>query len=246
MPSRLLSQKINVSNSISHLSAMEEVVFIHLIVSCDDYGRFYAHPEIIKGMLFPLRNFKAEQIEDVLTKLEDEGMIIRYECEGTAYLELTAWMNYQSPRAKSSKYPGPSNEGSIIHHQEDENECKQVQETASNDEQSQRQEPKTAERFEKFWNAYPKKVGKKAAEKAFEKAKVSESLLQTMLSSIEKAKMSSQWQKDNGQYIPNPTTWLNQGRWMDELHPSQPTAPGGYTPNHYITDGQQDTNPFRK
>ena len=34
-------------------------------------------------------------------------------------------------------------------------------------------------------------------------------------------KLSRQWQKDGGQYIPNPATWLNQGRWEDEAGPAQ-------------------------
>ena len=38
-----------------------------------------------------------------------------------------------------------------------------------------------------------------------------------MLNAIETAKQSMQWNKDNGQYIPNPATWLNQKRWEDEI-----------------------------
>lgn len=37
-----------------------------------------------------------------------------------------------------------------------------------------------------------------------------------MITALEKQKQSKQWLKDNGQYIPNPTTWLNQKRWEDE------------------------------
>lgn len=72
-------------------------------------------------------------------------------------------------------------------------------------------------RFEMFWKAYPKKVGKGAAEKAFAKAKPDDALTEKMLSAVEAAKRSSQWRKDGGQYIPNPATWLNQKRWEDEL-----------------------------
>jgi hypothetical protein len=39
-----------------------------------------------------------------------------------------------------------------------------------------------------------------------------------MVNIIETHKKSSQWQKENGQYIPNPATWLNQRRWDDELN----------------------------
>jgi len=36
---------------------------------------------------------------------------------------------------------------------------------------------------------------------------------------IERQKSSRQWTKDDGQYIPNPSTWLNQERWEDEPEP---------------------------
>ena len=73
-----------------------------------------------------------------------------------------------------------------------------------------------AERFAEFWKAYPKKVGKEAARKAFMKVKPSADLLLRMLEAIKEQKSSDQWKRDNGQYIPNPATRLNQGRWDDE------------------------------
>jgi hypothetical protein len=246
MPSRILSQKINTSNSLSHLSPMEEIVFLHLIVSCDDYGRFFGHPSILKGMMFPLREFKERDIEAALLKLESEGMIHRYVHEGTVYLELTAWTKYQTPRAKGSKFPGPADGETSAYLPEDENISGQMQEETNKPEQKQAK-PKEDERFEVFWKAYPKKVGKKDAAKAFKKINVSDELLETMISTIEQSKQSVQWQRDDGQYIPNPSTWLNQGRWDDELKPATSAVgrQGGYTPNHHITDGQSD-NPFRK
>lgn len=71
------------------------------------------------------------------------------------------------------------------------------------------------ERFKLFWSAYPKKVGKGAAEKWFKKNKPSQSLVDDLLSAVELQKQSEQWQKNKGQFIPNPTTWLNQERWRD-------------------------------
>lgn len=67
--------------------------------------------------------------------------------------------------------------------------------------------------FELFWKTYPKKVGKEAARKAFKKVKVN---INALLSAVEDQKRCEQWLKDGGQYIPNPATWLNQGRWEDE------------------------------
>lgn len=71
--------------------------------------------------------------------------------------------------------------------------------------------------FENFWKAYPKKVGKDAARKAFAKRKPDDKLLGDILKAIEVHKTTEDWRKSDGQFIPHPATWLNQGRWMDEV-----------------------------
>ena len=71
--------------------------------------------------------------------------------------------------------------------------------------------------FDKFWNAYPRKVSKGNAEKWFEKNKPNEELVNLMISKISLLKDTEQWKKDNGQYIPYPTTWLNAKGWEDEI-----------------------------
>ena len=71
--------------------------------------------------------------------------------------------------------------------------------------------------FDRFWTVYPKKTAKAVAQKAFDKIAPDDALLDTMIKSVESFKKTQQWLKDDGQYIPNPTTWLNQRRWEDEL-----------------------------
>lgn len=80
------------------------------------------------------------------------------------------------------------------------------------------------ERFERFWAAYPKKVGKKAAQSAFVKLNPSAVMIEKMISALSWQAKSEQWQKNSGQFIPNPTTWLHQGRWDDgpNINPHQP------------------------
>jgi uncharacterized protein YdaU (DUF1376 family) len=63
--------------------------------------------------------------------------------------------------------------------------------------------------FEKFWKAYPRKVGRGGAEKAFEKA-IKLTTLDVMLDGI------TGLNTNDPKYIPHPATWLNQKRWMDE------------------------------
>lgn len=70
--------------------------------------------------------------------------------------------------------------------------------------------------FDRFWQAYPKKKAKDAALKAFAKRKPTPELLARMLNAIEAQRASDDWQRDGGQFIPHPATWLNGGRWDDE------------------------------
>ena len=74
---------------------------------------------------------------------------------------------------------------------------------------------KEKENFEKFYSSYPRKVGKANVEKWFVKNKPNEELMNIILNSLEEHKKLKQWQ--DKQYIPHPTTWLNQKRWEDDL-----------------------------
>jgi len=71
--------------------------------------------------------------------------------------------------------------------------------------------------FDTFWTAYPKKKSKGSAERAFFKIKPNKQLLATMLATIERAKKSGDWLKEDGKYIPHPATWLNGKGWEDEF-----------------------------
>ena len=68
-----------------------------------------------------------------------------------------------------------------------------------------------------FWKAYPRKTNIAPAEKAFKKINPDKVFLNEILLKIEEAKKSDDWQKEKGQYIPYPATWLNARGWEDEI-----------------------------
>ena len=70
--------------------------------------------------------------------------------------------------------------------------------------------------FNEFYSRYPRKVKKQDVKKWFKKNKPSSELFSSMMSSLEQFRGCKEWLKDNGQYIPYPSTWLNQKRWEDE------------------------------
>lgn len=70
--------------------------------------------------------------------------------------------------------------------------------------------------FETFWKAYPRKIAKPEAFKAWEKN--DRPSLDKILAAIEQQKQTEQWR--DVKFIPHPATWINQGRWDDEINVS--------------------------
>ena len=70
--------------------------------------------------------------------------------------------------------------------------------------------------FLEFWTAYPRKQKKADAAKAWKTTAKTRPPLPVLLAAVETQKRSRQWQKDGGQFIPLPATWLRGGSWDDE------------------------------
>lgn len=69
---------------------------------------------------------------------------------------------------------------------------------------------KTPLEFDTFWKAYPKKVGKPDCLKIWNRKKPP---FDQVMKTLDWQKKTKQWLDG---YIPNPSTYLNQGRWLDE------------------------------
>lgn len=80
--------------------------------------------------------------------------------------------------------------------------------------------------FESFWAAYPKKKAKASARKSWDKLNPDMDLCKAMSTALEAQKHSTDWQRDDGRFIPYPATWLNQRRWEDEIEAPRPAMAG--------------------
>jgi hypothetical protein len=72
-------------------------------------------------------------------------------------------------------------------------------------------------RFAEWWTRYPKKRGKSAAYSEFEKLPLTDALFERMLVTLERQRISSEWLKESGRYIPDPARYLSRGHHLDEL-----------------------------
>lgn len=70
-------------------------------------------------------------------------------------------------------------------------------------------------RFADFWEAYPKKIARPQAEKIWNR-KGLDSIADRLIQDVTFRRINDDAWKDK-KFIPNPTTYLNQDRWTDEV-----------------------------
>lgn len=217
MPNRIIKETIRTNKAINSLTDFQFRMWTYLLTYVDDYGRGSAEPDILKGFVFPRRKSVTEKnISDCLTDLACMGLIDLYEVDGESYLCFPTWADHQRIQQKRSKFPGPDSGSrkSTVSHGESPPESESNPNTNPNQNPNPNARARGDGAFDCFWTEYPKKVGKGQAQKAFSKVSVP---VETLIDAVQRQKGSVQWQKDGGQYIPNPSTWLNQKRWEDDL-----------------------------
>ncbi len=116
MPNRILRDSIRTSASLSLLTSEEERHFYRLIVFADDFGRFDARPQVIKGFCYSLlEDVNVQQVAEWTNRLsaEDVAILQLYEVEHLQFGRFINWNKYQKTRAKESKYPEPPTSANI-------------------------------------------------------------------------------------------------------------------------------------
>ncbi len=248
MPNRIIKESICTSDEIDALKPEEEILFYRIIVNCDDYGRMDARLPILRAKCFPLRidSVKDKDVGAWMKSLIKQGLIYTYEAEGKEYLQMTTWEKHQQIRAKRSKFPAPE-DGVITSEINGNQTLSNVPENPIQSESESNPNPTSTQsaqqdRFDIFWSIYPKKRSKGQAEKAWAKIKPNEQLMVQIMSALERATTSADWQKDGGQYIPYPATWLNAKGWEDDYTPTLTVPKGWGAIKEFMEDGEDDAD----
>lgn len=76
------------------------------------------------------------------------------------------------------------------------------------------------EDFSRFYAVYPRKVSKPAALKAWRALKADAALADRIIADV-KRRCDTEWKGQEIQFIPHPSTYLNQRRWEDETAPTE-------------------------
>jgi len=206
------------NEDLAEIDMAGRVLFIGLWLMADREGRLEERVRRIKAKLFPFDNIR---IDVFLKQLHDKGFIIRYQVNGLDYIQIINFKKHQNPHIneRKSTIPEPDLHYTCTILAPKENGTAPAESLLLNPESLSTEAPdpsgtETVGFFETFWKAYPKKVGKLDAQRAWKKNKHPD--IFKILEVIEKQKTSREWTEEKGRFIPNPATWINQGRWDDE------------------------------
>jgi len=220
---------------LGDLEPLTRLLFIGLWCIADREGRLEDRPRKIKKALLGYDDVTVEEASGMLQQLADSGFIIRYQANEEDYIQIVNFSKHQNPhmKEKASEIPPPPGfeaETSGKHHTstrqapckngENEDETPDGEAPAAEESTPSLQE----QRFAEFWTAYPLKKAKQTAWRAWSKIKPTAELFEKIMAAIDKSKRSEEWTKENGRFIPHPATWLNGGRWDDEM---REVTPGG-------------------
>lgn len=108
MPNRFIKESCRSSRNLDKLTDFEERLFWRLITTADDYGRFYACPELVRSSCFPYKQSSIALIQKSLNSLQGHRLIQLYRINDRLYGYFVTWEKHQGkPRASKPKYPEP-------------------------------------------------------------------------------------------------------------------------------------------
>ena len=210
---------------LSSISFQARLTYIGIWNFCDDYGVTKASALWLKSRIFPyddklnMRDFKRWVAE-----LVELRRIVEFTASGEVFYFIPNFRKHQViNRPSKTRYPEPP--ADILEHSRsthgaltDEIEVEvEVEREIENKRARAREGEGSGSDFDVFWQAYPKKVGKQDARKAWGRANGTRPPTEAIVERLTQLKKSKQWNKDGGQYVPNPATWINRGGWDDEL-----------------------------
>jgi hypothetical protein len=163
-------------------------------------------------------NWDKAAVSRFITRLKTETMIETSTETGQIVITICNYERYQAD-VKPTETPAASPPETAARQQRDSSETKNKDDETTVKEEREAKASLVRSRFSEFWDCYPHRDGKRnraGAEKAFAKAarRVSEQVI------IDGARAAHGDRRVRDGFARDPTTWLNQEGWADEVDPN--------------------------
>ncbi len=231
---------------LGQCNPLARLLLIGLWCLADGDGRLEDRPARIKTDTLP---YDACDIGELLDVLHQQRFITRYTVGNTKAIQIANWEKHARthPNEPCGELPEPPEVDSQLVASESQpiaSKCalscnsnlnsNPPTPQGGNDSEPETAKPKPtrtrkpqdapAPGFDDFWEAYPRKDARERAIRAWNKIKPSPLLLAAMLAAITTQRQSRQWTRNDGEFIPQPATWLNGKLWENKGVVTTPTA----------------------
>jgi hypothetical protein len=217
---------------LAEVEPLGRLLFAGLWTIADREGRLEDRPRKIKAELLPYDDCDCDALLDALCK---HGFIHRYTHDAHRFIQVCNFGRHQNPHQKEAasvipeagKYQvnigtppstglAPDKTGSSPADSLNPITDSPILIPSPSARPAHGRGANYPEDFEVFWEQYPNKKGKDRALKSWRVLRPSSELQETILAAIARQRMGRDWIKDGGQYIPHPSTWLNDAGWLNE------------------------------
>lgn len=103
MPDRIVREGLLTSERYVDCSCEAQMLFVHLLLACDDWGCYDGRPWVIAAKCYP-KKVEVESVAKLLLELHEHDLVQRYLNAGKLYLAINRW--YEGLRGPR-KYPAP-------------------------------------------------------------------------------------------------------------------------------------------
>jgi hypothetical protein len=240
---RLIHRRSLHSEKVCGLTDFEYRVWMTYELASDDYGVMRFSAAALRSANDALEHKPTRILERAFHRLEEIGLIRAFHHQGKAYCyqpDWQAWQRVRNPRTSVQPLPpldhieaceastqkmfrdrleltGETLADAVLDAATSPQQCARAHggETATGS-RLPANGSELKDRFEQFWEDYPRKVGKGAAWRVWTRIRPNAELLTTILVALRWQRQQPQWLKDGGQFTPHPATYLNQERWTDQ------------------------------
>lgn len=225
---------------LAELSPYARLLFIGTWLLADKNGVFEDRPRLIAAKIFPYSSGETPDVSRLLHELSQGGFILGYDVDGRKYYHIPGFAKHQRITGKEAqndgRYPLPPKDLGKKKQKGNNGEAPEKQpgsqEREREREQGKGKEPPLtppaggvySDSFEKWWKIYPRKIGKDAAYKKWKtigkEGRVSaDKIISAIEAQVKARHFRGRGTDQDKDFIPLPATWLNQGRWNDDVKP---------------------------
>lgn len=239
---RMVDKKISVSEQVANLPILAQLIFTWSVPHADDVGFLPHSSRSLRAMIVPMLDITATDFQGAVEAIVKEGLWKQVEYEKSLFYVITKFHEHQTIKKDRQpqlliKFPldkdpktSWSTIGTILESLgiQMENNGFQMASELNRTELNRTELKVVSDLFDIFYKKYPNKKSKKKAQERFETLfagktpEKKKELFSKMITGLDNAILTPQWKKDKGQFVPHPSTWLNQARWEDEVEIIKP------------------------